>query len=100
MLDFYLIDDSDRDPEFPVEERYAGSLSVKDVQFLELHAGLTFDYYADARYSSQEVVVLYDRLREVQESEDVGVVPYSYKRLHSIVQEAVEREQGLIAFCD
>lgn len=100
MLDFYRISDSEPDPEGPVENRCAGSLGFDDVLSLALNPAFAFDYYADARFRSGQVVVMYRMLQNLLAEENNRKDERPYRQLKSILRSAVEAGEGLAAFGD
>lgn len=100
MLDFYRISDSEPDPESPVDGNYAGSLGFDDVVSLASNPEFAFDYYADVRFRSDKVAVMYRMLGNILKEERRGKDDSPYRQLESILRAAAEAGEGIAAFGD
>ena len=100
MLDFYLIPDGSDVPEYPDEGLYLGSIDLAQHDL-----GLVFEaigleapppYFEDSRYSSSAVAALHASLATPKN----GLSRESLNAFISILEKAISRGNGIVAFCD
>jgi hypothetical protein len=95
MLDFYLIDDSVSKPLYreKIGLEFVGGINEKDFELYQ-SLGLIdkrYDYYSDFRLNSSTVKTMYKDLREKKlESINLAVM----------LCKAIDKNSGLIAYCD
>lgn len=97
MLDFYLLSDSEGKPELDKLESldYAGGLE-SDIFTRLVKKGIIdsrFDYYSDFRWGNQRIQQIDSKANDLSTDTDV-------KKLKEIIDKAVIKESGLIAFGD
>ena len=99
MLDFYLLKDEQRKPDYPeqVDLEFAGGLgsntfeNLKSKGFIEAQ----YDYYSDFRWSNSQIQQKYKKLQTSKSSKDTDVIS-----LFEILEKARQEDCGLIAYCD
>lgn len=96
MLDFYLIKDEQRKPDYPEQENleFAGGIDYETYENL-VKKGIIdsrFDYYSDFRWDCKIIEQLTTR-NDVDSDSD-------FKKLNKILRKATETNNGLIAYCD
>ena len=97
MLDFYLISDSEGKPKPEKLDSldYAGGLE-SDIFDRLVRKGIIdsrFDYYSDFRWGNQLIQQIDSKANDLNTDTDV-------KKLKEIIDKAVIKESGLIAFGD
>ena len=96
MLDFYLIKDEQKKPDYPEQENleFVSGIDYKTYERL-IHKEIIdnrFDYYSDFRWNSQMIKQIMDKMREKKDSD--------FEKLNDILIKATETNNGLIAYCD
>ena len=99
MLDFYLIQDDQPEPEYPeqAELEFAGGLDYKSFENLKDRGLIAdrFDYCTDFRWGT-------DLIRQINEqiNKKSGKSDFDVKQLMDLLNQAIQKESGLIAYCD
>lgn len=99
MLDFYLLRDDHPKPEYPeqAELEFAGGLDYKSFENLRAKGLIAdqFDYYTDFRWGM-------DLIRQIDKQIDKksGESDSDVKQLIDLLNQALQKESGLIAYCD
>lgn len=96
MLDFYLIKDEQKTPDYPEQQNleFAGDLDYKTYHNLLKKKVIDerFDYYSDFRWSKQIV-------EQILNTKNVEI-DSDFDKLSSILIKATQINSGLIAYCD
>ncbi len=96
MLEFYLIKDEQKKPDYPEQENleFVNGIDYNTYERL-INKGLIdkrFDYYSDFRWNSLMIKQIMNKGAEKQDS-DIA-------KLNDILRKAIEKNSGLIAYCD
>nr|WKN34123.1 hypothetical protein K4G66_17230 [Tunicatimonas sp. TK19036] len=99
MLDFYLIRDDLPKSEYPeqVELEFAGGLDYKSFDNLRDRGIIAdrFDYYTDFRWGTDLIRQINEQTNQKPSESDSDV-----KQLLDLLNQAIQKESGLIAYCD
>ena len=99
MLDFYLIQDDQPEPEYPeqAELEFAGGLDYKSFENLRAKGLIAdrFDYYTDFRWGTDLIRQINEQINKKSGESDSDV-----KQLIDLLDQAIQKESGLIAYCD
>lgn len=96
MLDFYLIADEQRKPDYPeqVGLKFIAGINFKTYENL-IKKGIIdsrFDYYSDFRWNRKLIEQVDGRIKDKSDSD--------IKKLEEILTQAMNSKTGLIAYCD
>lgn len=96
MLDFYLIKDEQKKPDYPEQENleFVSGIDYNTYERL-INKGVIdkrFDYYSDFRWNSQMIKQMMNK--------EVEKLNPDIAKLNDILRKAIEKNSGLIAFCD
>lgn len=98
MLDFYLISDNKKtNPKSPKNLKYAGGIE-DDKYYRLIRIGLIdekYDYYSDFRWNTAVVKQINKHLEKYKTDNNTDI-----ETLRQIINQAVENNCGLIAYCD
>lgn len=99
MLDFYLLDDNFDVPEYPEEYKleYVGGLDLKVYYNLQKKGIIDdeFSFFSDFRWDKQTIQTLLQRTKEPKFERDTNV-----KLLVGILHKAIQKNSGLVTYCD
>ncbi len=104
MLDFYLIQDTETKPNGgPNLLTYVGGLEYDDFEYLQkiniIEAWL--DFYKDFRWTYEQVNEKYHKLSsQVIKKFDNQKHKSSMSKMFQILERAVNKQMGIIAYCD
>lgn len=104
MLDLYLIEDIQPDPDSPEESRlkHLGAVGKREFRDLQKMGVMTLkqNYWSDFRWSSKKVVEILASLEEKNEEHKKQSLNFYKPRLLEILRTASSQSAGIIAFCD
>lgn len=106
MIDLYLITDKENTPEYPNEKNYLGSFSLdhfKAIEELSEYAktlGLSIYFFEDFRIQSVQLPKLIDFIDKKLNAELSKIEEDAYSRMHTVLSTALEKQKGIVAFCD
>lgn len=106
MLDVYYITDEEGLPKEPSEKNYLGSFSLdhfKAIEELSEYAktlGLSIHFFEDFRVQSQLLPKLIDFIDKKLNAELLKIEEDAYSRMHAVLSTALEKQKGIVAFCD
>ena len=104
MLDLYLIEDIQPEPDSPEESRLKHLGAVGKHEFRDLQKmgvmSLKQDYWSDFRWSSKKVLEILASLEEKKEEHKKQSLNFYKPKLLEILRTASAQSAGIIAFCD
>ena len=96
MLDFYLIKDEQKKPDYPEQENleFVSGIDYETYERLIIKGMIDkrFDYYSDFRWNNQMVKQIMNKKGKERNSD--------FEKLSDILKKAIEKNCGLIAYCD
>lgn len=106
MLDVYYITNEEGLPKEPNEKNYLGSFSLDHFKAIEEFSeyaktlGLSIHFFEDFRIQSEQLLKLIDFIDKKLNTRLPKTEEAAYSRMYAVLSTALEKQKGIIAFCD